>query len=181
MSAIRTHFLAKSPSFANLDRWKWKINSTTKFFCKKNSILVRKVEILCLEIIYHYCIFVYRIISVSEMPRPNFRISPLHIQHNRQLNSISMLFAGMLSRAHALICVARNIGFPPLTYFNTKTKSMLRSKKEKNTHTHIAHQSYNSQISHYWPWKDLVHYRRSYLHSDSLTMYSSILWEVQQT
>ena len=54
MSAIRTHFLAKSPSFANLDRWKWKINSTTKFFCKKNSILVRKVEILCLEIIYDF-------------------------------------------------------------------------------------------------------------------------------
>ena len=54
MSAIRTHFLAKNPSFANLDRWKWKINSTTKFFCKKNSILVRKVEILCLEIIYDF-------------------------------------------------------------------------------------------------------------------------------
>ena len=54
MSAIRTHFLAKNPLFANLDRWKWKINSTTKFFCKKNSILVRKVEILCLEIIYDF-------------------------------------------------------------------------------------------------------------------------------
>ena len=53
---LRTHFFTENPSCSRLNLWKWKINSP--FFCKNNHILVRKVEILCLQIVYDFDSFV---------------------------------------------------------------------------------------------------------------------------